>query len=60
MSQRLYLLFTETVCDIGHRRYAAADTRIGLVVMQRLNQVVLPLAGKTRNRFRSGKGVGMA
>src|SRR5260221_9030339 len=40
-------LFAKGIGDICHRRHAATDSHVLLVVVQRLDRVFLALAGKT-------------
>ena len=53
-------LFAQGIGGIRHRRYAAAYSQVGLVVMECLDQVFLALAGEARNRFRSGECIAVA
>ena len=60
MRQRLDFLFAEGIGDIGHRRHGAAGPHARLVVVQRLQQIVLALAGDARHRLGAGIAVGVA
>ena len=60
MRERVDLFFAERKGDIGHRRLAAAGAHAGLVVVQRLQQIFLALAGDARDRLGAGISVGVA
>ena len=45
MRERFDFLFAQGVGDVGHDSLAAADTRAGFVVVQRLQQIILALGG---------------
>ena len=53
-------LFAQGIGDIRHRRHAAAGSHARLVIMQRLEQVFLALAGNAGDGLGAGKGIGVA
>ena len=59
MRQCFDLFLVQRIGDIGHRRHAAARAHAGFVIVQRLNQILLALAGDARNRFGPRIGIGM-
>ena len=60
MRERGDFLFAQGVGDVGHRRPGAAGSHARFVVMQRLDQIFLALAGEPRHRLRSRIAVGVA
>src|SRR5262245_56322524 len=60
MRERVDLFVTEGMRDLGHRRLSAARTHPGLVVAQRLAEIVLALAGEPGRGLAAGIGVEMA
>jgi IS30 family transposase len=59
MRQRFDFLVAQRIRDIRHRSAGAAGARAGLVVMQRLDQIFLALAGDAGNGFRSRVCIGV-
>jgi hypothetical protein len=60
MCERDDFLFAQGIGDLRHRRHAAAGPRARLVVVQRLEQVILALAGEAGNRACARIRIGMA
>jgi hypothetical protein len=60
MCERGDFLFAQGMGDLRRRRHAATGSHARLVVMQRLEQVILALAGEAGNRLRSRIGIGVA
>src|ERR1700676_1727454 len=60
MRERGDFFFAQGIGDLRHRRHAAPRSHARLVVAQRLEQVILALAGETGHRFRSRIGIGVA
>src|SRR5436305_6169988 len=59
MRKRGDFLLAEGICDIGHRRAGAPGPDARLVVVERLDQIFLALAGEPGNRFGPGIAVGV-
>ena len=53
MGERGDFLFAQRIGDLRHRRPAATGSQARLVVAQRLEQVILALAGEAGNRLGS-------
>ncbi len=60
MRERVDFLLAQGIGDIGHRRHGAAGAHARFVVVQRLDQIFLALAGDARNRLCSGVAIGVA
>ena len=60
MRERRDLLFAQGIGDIRHRGLAAAGAHAGFVVVQRLEQIFLALAGDAGDRLGAGVAVGVA
>src|SRR5216684_6660355 len=60
MCERGDFLFAQGIGDLRHCRHAATGSHTRLVVAQRLEQVILALAGKAGNRLRSRIRIGVA
>ena len=60
MRERLDLFFAQGIGDVGHRRLAAAGPHARFVVVQRLQQIFLALAGDARDRLGAGEVIGVA
>ena len=54
------LLVAHVIGDVDHRGDAAADALPRLVVVQRLDQIFLALAGQPRDSLGAGEAIGMA
>ena len=54
MRQRGDLFLAQGIGDVGHRSPRAAGSRARFVVVQRLDQIFLALAGKTGDGLCSG------
>ena len=60
MRERLDFLVAEGIGDIRHRRPGAAGSHARFVVVQRLDQIFLALAGEPATAFVPAKRVGVA
>ena len=54
MRERLDLFLAEGKGDIRHRRHAAAGPHARFVIVQRLDEIFLALAGDAGNRLGAG------
>ena len=60
MRQRGDFFVAEGVGDFRHRRPGAAGSHARFIIVQRLDQVFLALAGEAGNGLGSGKRIGVA
>ena len=60
MRKRFDLLLAEGKGDIGHRRHGAAGAYARFVILQRLHEILLALAGDAGDRLGTGIGIGVA
>ena len=59
VGERGDLLFAQRIGDIRHCSLGSAGADAGLVVVQRLHEIFLALAGDARYRLGAGLGVGV-